>query len=87
MSLTFATAPGPTSIIRVVGDTIILASVLSKIDKFEVQIISEDERSIRKRQTIIFTAENTAEALIKIPSNHLSTLRKGSTYSVKVSIW
>ena len=79
MLVSFATAPSPTSIIRVmavVDDTITVdapTSILDKIDKFDVQIISEDKQSMRKRQTI------------KIPSDQLSTLRNNSTYLLKVS--
>ena len=96
----FATAPTPTVVIRVitiVEVTIIVtvddapASVLNNIDTFEVQITSKDQRSVRKRQTkepITFTVKNTIQsyASFEIPSDQLSTLRKGSKYSVKVSV-
>ena len=64
-----------------------LLNFLNKIDKFEVQIISEDAQSMRKGQgKVIFTVENTGQSSFKIPSDQLSTLMKNSTYSIKVSV-
>ena len=77
--------------VTVIDDVIVMdipVDVLSNIDKFEVQLFLEIEQRVSKRQqekSITFTVENSGQPWITIPSNELSTLEKGSTYSVQVS--
>ena len=85
------TAPvSSNQVVTVIDDVIVMdipVDVLSNILKFEVQLFLEVEQSVSKRQLeepITFTVENSGQPWITIPSDELSTLEKGSTYSVQV---
>ena len=86
------TAPvSSNQVVTVIDDVIVMdipVDVLSNILKFEVQLFLEVEQRVSKRQQeepITFTVENSGQTWITIPSDELSTLEKGSTYSVQVS--
>ena len=88
------TVPGgaePTiRVVAVVNDVIVVdvpETLKDAVDKFVVEIVAVDEQQTSKRQTkepIVFAVEYNGQPWINIPPNRLSSLTKGTTYTIQV---